>query len=78
MVASDIDRLMHRRLSDWTFIGTVAGVSGVHIRVTRPGQPNPDNTYYSAAAGLAASVVNGDRVLVQRAGASWAVVCKLV
>jgi hypothetical protein len=78
VVASDFDRLVLRRLSDWQFVGTVAGVQGAHIRVTRPGQTNPDNTYYAAATGLAASVVNGDRVLVVRTGASWVVVCKVV
>jgi hypothetical protein len=78
MVATDIDRLVLRRLSEWQFVGTVAAISGAHIRVTRPGQGAGDNTYYSAAAGLAATVATGDRVLVLRTGASWAVICKLV
>lgn len=65
---------------DTHFLATVSSVSGNRIFVLRDGQTAADPLAYAAAAGLAAAVIAGDRVLVVDATGKggYVVVCEVV
>lgn len=78
-VLAEAARLIQRHHRDTHFVATVASVSGNRIFVIRDGQTATDGLAYAAAAGLAAAVSPGDRVLVIDATAKggYIVLCEV-
>lgn len=73
-------RLIQRTNREACFIATVVSTGGNGIKVRRDSSPTDDGVFYAAAAGLAAAVSAGDRVLVIDASGSggYVVVCEVV
>lgn len=73
----DADELFKSRFYDRVFLATVSGVSGNRVSVKRPGQNNAEGPY-PATAGLAATLIAGDKVLVLVTGGIPIVVQEIV
>lgn len=61
---AEAKRLIERSHRDTHFLATATGFTGNRIFILRDGQTTADPVAYAAAAGLAATIAGGERVLV--------------